>query len=412
MNRHMNRERLNIGVYHLAPYARTEQHIRELAECGIDFVICLNDDRPTLDLFEKYGIGAIVTGITPSWWGDFGENASTFAAVNPIGKYEEIAGGFTDHPAIWGLDIGDEPSALDFPHFGKVLNYVNKHFPNQFAYLNLYPNYATGAQHTSVQPYCQLGTETYTQYIEKYCEYIPADYICYDYYAYLYAAGVSGHYENLRVVADACLKTGRSLWIVLQVNSYDPEVWISENQLRFQAYSAMAFGAENITWACYTAGWWNNQVLDSEGNKTQQYEKLKKINAEIRTFGEEYMKYRRTATHFVGFEGSPYLEKLENTQPVAELNTGAFQGVHAENGESLLIGQMVSRNNDGSTALFICGADDPLDENNKTYTIVFRADGMEVSAFGPNGPVPVTQATDGSCSLEISSCSAVLITAK
>ena len=31
----------------------------------------------------------------------------------------------------------------------------------------------------------------------------------------------------------------------------------------------MAFGAENIIWACYTAGWWQaNQVLDSQGNKT------------------------------------------------------------------------------------------------------------------------------------------------
>ena len=45
----MDRNRLNIGVYHLRPYARTEAHIKDLADCGIDFVICMEDDRPALD---------------------------------------------------------------------------------------------------------------------------------------------------------------------------------------------------------------------------------------------------------------------------------------------------------------------------------------------------------------------------
>ena len=35
----MDRSRINIGTYHLAGYARTEEHIKDLAECGIDFVM-------------------------------------------------------------------------------------------------------------------------------------------------------------------------------------------------------------------------------------------------------------------------------------------------------------------------------------------------------------------------------------
>jgi hypothetical protein len=54
----MNRNRLNIGVYVLAPYARSEQHIKELSECGVDFVIGFDCDRTALDLLEKYGVGA------------------------------------------------------------------------------------------------------------------------------------------------------------------------------------------------------------------------------------------------------------------------------------------------------------------------------------------------------------------
>jgi hypothetical protein len=65
----------------------------------------------------------------------------------------------------------------------------------------------------------------------------------------------------------------------------------------------MAFGAESLTWACYTAGWWDNQVVDKQGNKTQQYDKLKKVNSEIHRFGPRYMLYTRRSTSFVGFEG-------------------------------------------------------------------------------------------------------------
>ena len=34
MNTRMDRTKLNIGVYCLASYARSEKHIKELADCG------------------------------------------------------------------------------------------------------------------------------------------------------------------------------------------------------------------------------------------------------------------------------------------------------------------------------------------------------------------------------------------
>ncbi len=410
MNKRMNRERLNIGVYHLREYARTEDHVRDLRDCGIDFVICMNYDKPTLDLFEKYGVGAIVSGIVPGWWGGDGDNAGKMAAANPLEKYDEAAAKFTDHPAIWGIDAGDEPSALDFPHYGKVMRRMENLFPNQFAYLNLYPNYASVSQNNAAETVNQLGTPTYAEHIDKYCEFVGEDYLCYDFY--MYSASVTGAYENLRIVADACRMTGRSMWIVLQVNSNNPAKWISENQLRFQAFSSMAFGAENITWACYTAGWWHNQVVDEHGEKTEQYDKLKKVNAEIRTLADDYMKYRTTSTHFVGFaDDSPWLAKV-NQKPTASLNTGIFEDVRAENGEELVIGQMVSRENPAEYALFLCAADDPTDVSGKTYNVVFRADEREVRALSNEGEIPVVKRADGRCSIEMKSCGGVLLTAK
>ena len=408
MNKRLDRSKLKIGVYHLQPYARTETHIKDLAACGIDFVICLNNDRAALDLFEKYGVGAIVSGIVPGWWGGDGDNAGKFAETHPLEKYVEAAEKFVDHPAIWGIDCGDEPSALDFPHYGKVMDLVERKFENQFAYLNLYPNYASVAQNTAEQTVNQLGTTTYAEHIAEYCKHVPVDYLCYDFY--LYAINVTKAYENLRVVADACLKTGRDMWIVLQVNSSREEEWISEDGLRFQAYTAMAFGAQNITWACYTAGWWHNQVLDDKGEKTEQYEKLKKVNAEIKTIAEEYMKFRRVSSHFVGFAGTEWLEKVEQ-EPIETLSTGVFQNVRAEGGEPIVVGQMVSRAGDGRYALMICAADDPYEKAPKSYRILFEAD-RTVKAIGGSGEIGIETLENGTKAVTVRSNAGVLIIAE
>ena len=408
MNKRMDRNRLNIGTYHLRPYARTEAHVKDVADCGIDFVVCMDNDRPALDLFHKYGVGAIVSGIVPGWWGGDGTDAGKLAVTNPMEKYEAAAASFVDHPAIWGIDVGDEPSALDFPYYGKVIDYVNRAFSNQFAYLNLYPNYASVSGNNAQETVNQLGTATYAEHIRRYCECVPSDYLCYDFY--LYSINVAKHYENLRVVADACRNTGRSMWIVLQVNSHLPEKWISENNLRFQAYTSMAFGAENIIWACYTAGWWHNQVLDDHGNQTEQYDKLKRVNAQIRTIADEYMKYRRVSTHFVGYQGHPDMNCVQQ-ESIASLSTGVFFDVKSDNGAPILVGEMVSRTGDGSAALMICAADDPYEKEPKEYQVTFRAPNRCVRTLGGEGYRTVTD-LGGVYAVTVRSNEGVLITAR
>ena len=219
----------------------------------------------------------------------------------------------------------------------------------------------------------------------------------------MYAAGVALAYENLRIVSDACLKTGRDLWIILQVNSLYPEKWISEDQLRFQAFSAMAFGARNICWACYTAGWWHNQVLDENGNKTEQYDKLKKVNAEIANIGKEFIKYRCVSTHFLGFKESDDLSRVQQT-PIDELNTGAFKKVRTDG--DMLIGQMANFEN-GKSALMVCAADDYKGENKKISKLFFSTEKTPV-VYGGNGEIPLKK-ENGEYVLELCSCQGALI---
>ena len=418
MNTRMNKNKFHIGAYLLQQNARTEEHIRDIAECGLDLIVCLNlvrnesgtgYDTGVLDLFSRYGLGCIVSGVLPGWWGGDGERAGDLCRVNPLSAYETAAASFSDHPAVWGIDMGDEPSALDFPYYGKVTETVNRIFPNRFGYLNLYPNYASVAGNSGEQTRNQLGTATYAEYIESYVKHVPTDYICFDFYLYS-LRDLPRMYENLRIISDACRRTGRAFWYVPQVNSSREEETTSENRLRFQAFTAMAYGAVCLFWACWCGGWWYHNVLDGEGNRTEQYGKLKTVNADIRRIAEEYMKYRNVSTDLIGFDTDDSMGRYSD-ELLPSLSVGSFSGVRGENGEKLAVGYMKAKNGKGD-ALMIAASDDPYDENNREVIVVFRSDCPDLRAFGTDGGDPLTKEADGSYRLRLRSCGGALVTAE
>ena len=385
MNTRMDPTRLHIGTYTLAPYAQTEAHIRDLAACGIDLLVCLRAGRPVLDLLHKYGVGAVLSGAVPGWFGGKGENAGTMEAERTLAHYEEAAKNFEDHPAVWGIDCGDEPSSLDFPHYGKILQRVEELFPNQFAYLNIYPAYAMLAANTPQEVREQLGCDTYKEYIDRYCRHVPMDYLCLDHY--VYSSTKENLHETMGTAAEACRKTDRRLWTVLQVNSSDPEKWISIPQLRFQAYTALAYGSEVLTWACYTAGWWHNFVVDKEGNKTEQYEKLKAVNCEILAIAEEYMRYKNTATH--------------QTNGCLSLPWATLTG------DAMTAGEMTARDGSGKTALLLAPADETADCH-----VTLSAPGKKLTLHAGSETTQLLPDADGCCGFVLKDGMGVLLTAE
>jgi hypothetical protein len=405
MNERMNRKKLNIGTYILEPYARSEANVKALADCGIDFVTCMDYDPDALKLFAKYGVGASVRGILPGWWGGDGDNAGNLEKAIPLAALEEARKKFTDMPAIWGIDCGDEPSALDFGYYGKLIDYVDHAFEHQFPYLNLYPNYASVAQNSASARVSQLGTPTYAEHIAQYVEKVPTDYVCYDHY--MYSCNIPGAYENLRIVADACRASKRSLWIVLQCNSSDPKVWMSENMLRHQAYSAMAFGAETIIWACWTAGWWHNQILDDKGEKTIEYDRLKDVNAELIGLGERYMRYRNVSTDLLGFENDRAIADKVGQKPVKKLDAGAFRNIRSD-GINAIVGHMTARSGDGE-AFFVCDAADPYDKSPLSYRVYFECSGDRVPHATINGKATELRREGSAWSVPMKSCCGALV---
>ena len=401
----MDRSKINIGTYYLAPYAYSEEHVKELAECGIDMVVNMRHVSDVLDLFYKYGVGAIVTGIFPGWFGGNGSNAGTMSVTNPIEKYVQAKEMFEGHPAIWGIDTGDEPSSLDFAHYGEIFDTVKKNFEGYLPYLNIYPSYAVNGSNTPEEVDKQLGTEDYATYIKLFCEHVKSDYICTDYY--LYSADIKRLYETFLTVSDTCVKEHRQMWTVLQVNSHKQEEWISLEQLRFQANTALVFGAEVITWACYTAGWWFNHVLDKQGNKTEQYEKLKLVNKEIHALSDNYMKYMHVETKFVGDFSKEELGKI-GTQALERLNTKCFYDLKVSRGHKLLVGVRADEAT-GKEALMLCCADDPYGTSETVCQVSFRTQQENIRAIGRDDVCPLTVCEDGSYVITVRSNEGILL---
>ena len=89
-----------------------------------------------------------------------------------------------DHPALYSYNVSDEPSAVRFPEFARLLDYFRERDPEHPPYINLFPTYATAEQ---------LGTEgdtteAYREHLRQYLEIARPELISYDHY-HLRAAG-------------------------------------------------------------------------------------------------------------------------------------------------------------------------------------------------------------------------------
>lgn len=393
----MDRLKLQIGTYCLAARHRDEAHVKEIRDCGIDFIYGIPaTDRNTLDICAKHGLGVIATGAVPFWHGMGGKEAGLMKTRRPLDSYAAALEKYADHPAIWMLDYVDEPSAADFPWIAEVTRLMQEKDPAGVTpYINLYPNYASVVGNTAKQTVSQLGTATYAEHVEAYMKNVPLDYVCFDFYVYsakgkeAFAKKLEKFHENFKDLSDACRKYGKSLWFIPQVNSSYGELWLSENMLRFQAYLSMAYGTEVINWACWGIegeketpdmpglnGWWTNNVLTLTGERTQQYDKLKTVNAELHRLGEHYMKYRNVATRRIG----------EN---------------------AFTVGDMVARDGSGKRAMFVLAAGDPFDEHPYEQRFTFAA--ASARAFGGNGEIPVGREADGSLSVTLPANAGALI---
>jgi len=237
-------------------------------------------------------------------------------------------------PAVVGYFIMDEPGVLDFPALGKAVAAVKKYAPGKLAYINLFPDYATiGAPNTS-----QLGTTSYTEYLERFVAEVKPQVISYDNYMVEISndltnpAKAISYFRNLLEVRRVAQKHQLPFLNIVTANQIRPySTPPSVANLQLQTYTTLAAGYRGITWFTYYQRGYHYAPIDSAGRKTQTWYWLQEINRQVATLAPVMSGLRSTGVFFSAPAPAPVLPLLpgasvESVTCAAPVMVGEFEG--------------------------------------------------------------------------------------
>ena len=169
--------------------------------------------------------------------------------------------------------VFDEPSGSDFDVVAQKVESYRQYDDNHMSYINLLPNYATKEQ---------LGFSSYEEYLEEYIRIVKPDFISFDYYPFFRGILRSSFYNNLETVRIIGTKYDIPFWGFIRTGVTKDYLEPCEGELRFQAFSNLAYGAKGIQYFTYSSPrGYESALLDSAYNKTPNFYVVKKLNRDI-----------------------------------------------------------------------------------------------------------------------------------
>jgi len=355
------KEKYPVGLFYFNKELWTDEGVRQAAETGADFIMAVESFEPFVSLCEKYNLGIIsISNTTPMWWGGDGDNAGGYAEQFPLERLDEIAKVYPKSPAIWGDCPVDEPNSKDFAHIDKVVRRYREVLPGKLPFINLYPNYASIPKNTAEETVSQLGNASYQEHIDQYVREIDLPYICFDYYPF---TGVFATYlENLDIVARACRKSNKEMWVIIQTGAWKADDILDAYQLDWQVYLCLAYGTKAIIHASYSKGWWDETTscVNLKGEKNPTYDYAKSINSVLHSpLGTEFLKYNYVYTGVYGDISSsdecikPQLEKQNKGEKPSNL-----PDIKIESDKAVVVGYFKKAD---SYAVMVVNSHNPFD---------------------------------------------------
>ena len=246
---------------------------------------------------------------------------------------EETVKRFKDHPALAAYMLRDEPNRKDFPELGEWARKIRSVDNDHFCYLNLFPNYASEEQ---------LGTKTYKEHVDLFVEEVPIQVLSFDHYPVVGDSLRANWYENLEIFSEAARNAGKPFWAFALSVAHGPYPIPTMAQLRLQVFSDLAYGAQGIQyftyWTPYDTVWkFNNAPVSLEGKRTDSYDRVKQMSAEIKSLSYIFLGSRvNTVAHTgnsIPIGTKALIELPPHVKYLKTEGTGAVVSV-MENGEN------------------------------------------------------------------------------
>ena len=326
-----------------APYEMTEESFKQYKDVGFTTFAMINHSlsktsenqfylgsertMKALELCRKTGLKAILN--YNDWVATWSENDPDYNGETPFSKYD-LYGDYKD--IITGVHIVDEPylkrpdgsSHFDTYANSKIVEDFKKVYPNARYIANLIPITAISSR----------GFDSYEQmmelYEEKFMEPFENPYVSVDVYPFHQGSTMDDGtlLVNYRYIANSAKKYGVKPAYILQssvggtvkVQNPDEEVKkefemeLSESDLRWEVYNALAFGADTLQYYCYAVPttfdedgnvveyMYDNCILNHDGTPSDVYYSLQKIHKEIQSYADVILSYDWDTT--IGVSGT------------------------------------------------------------------------------------------------------------
>ncbi len=212
---------------------------------------------------------------------------------------------FKDHPALYGFNIMDEPSAALFPQLAAVKAGVKELMgsTDKPVIVNLLPNYASNTQLGYTDDITEKAA--YDAHIRDYCEIFDPEILCYDHYPlsksmlgskFVFEKDMMTYFENISTVRTYAWQQNIPMWLFVQAVSWGGMANPTKEQQRFLMNAALVFGVKNTLYFFYQTPYaddtygegFTKYPVDFAGNKTEDYYKVQQVNAEFKNYVDIY----------------------------------------------------------------------------------------------------------------------------
>lgn len=281
--------------------------LKQMAECGINFIPTNTCGTAELDLIRKSGLKCIVS-----------DDDIVYANVKSIRDIQTKLANYTDREEVMGVFVWDEPSPLMMRVCGAVNYEIQRVAPQLFGFINLHPSYSDQKE--------QRDGLTYEEYLEYFVKTADPKFICFDHYPFLKDKITSDYFYNLQAVRDCCNRHDLSFWSFIQTCCFCENVTPTENQMKWHVYTNLAYGAKGLLYFTYATvihdpePCFGPALVDLNGIPTPRYYAAQKIDSHIQTIGKKLLSLSHKGVMFFGYAQN---NTIEGFAGLKEVNGGA-----------------------------------------------------------------------------------------
>ncbi len=267
----------------------TETAMREFAESGCNVMNCVNyymhEDyvKVMTEFAEQYGFMMLVK------YSALG-NLSSLDRETAVQQLKEDLDWYLQKKSFGGLHVADEPGYLSWTGTDQTYNISIDYFKevcnSRLFFINLLPIYspAWAFPNGATNPNGVEKSTDYDYYYQTYMEKVRPQVVSYDYYPLTgaYPGLKNEHFKQLTIIKKLCEQAKVPFWSFSQITDWSASRPVTYSEIAWQNNTALVFGAKGVQYYTYNyATDHNSTAVDEQGNKTQTYYNIQKVNKHI-----------------------------------------------------------------------------------------------------------------------------------